>query len=90
MVGPTPPNIERLDALAPSPAGDLRVADRPSVFEEEEMPMADFAGRNVFRAECQVALKNFERALFFFEIVRATPTYELLGLPHGLHVLSCR
>ncbi len=54
MVGPTPANRERLDALAPSPAGDFRVADRAAVFEEEEMLMPYFAGRDVFLAERKV------------------------------------
>ncbi len=36
VVGATPLNIERLDGLAPAPAGDLRVADRPDVFEEDK------------------------------------------------------
>jgi hypothetical protein len=44
MVGPTPSNVERLDAFAPAPAGDFRVADRPSVFEKKQMLMVDFAG----------------------------------------------
>jgi hypothetical protein len=39
MVGSAPANIERLDALAPSPAGDFWVADRTPVFEEEEVLM---------------------------------------------------
>jgi len=46
VVGSAPSNIECLDALAPTPAGDFRVADRPSVFEKEEVRMADFAGRD--------------------------------------------
>jgi hypothetical protein len=54
VVGPTPANIERLDALAPSPAGDLRVADRPSILEKEQVLMADFAGRDVFVSQFQV------------------------------------
>ena len=48
MIGPAPANTERLDALAPAPAGDLRVADRPSVFEEKEVLMRYFSGRDVF------------------------------------------
>ena len=35
MIGPAPSNVECLDALAPAPARDLRIADRSSVFEEE-------------------------------------------------------
>ena len=54
VVGPTPSNVECLDALAPAPAGDLRVADRPSVFEKERVLMANFAGRDVFRPQRQV------------------------------------
>ena len=50
MVGPAPSNIECLDTLAPTPAGDFRVVDRPSVFEKEEVLMADFAGRDVLSA----------------------------------------
>jgi CheY-like chemotaxis protein len=60
--GPAPSNIECLDALAPAPAGDFRVADRPSVFKKEQMLMVDFAGRDVLLAKRQVALKDFERA----------------------------
>ena len=48
VIGSAPSNIERLDALAPAPAGDLRVADRPSVFEEKEVLMRYFSGRDVF------------------------------------------
>jgi hypothetical protein len=54
MIVPAPSNIECLDALAPAPAGDLRIADWPSVFEKEEVLMADFAGRDVFRAQWQM------------------------------------
>jgi hypothetical protein len=54
VVGPAPSNIERPDALAPAPAGDFRIAYRPSVFEEEKMLMADFAGRDVFLSERKV------------------------------------
>jgi hypothetical protein len=54
VIGSAPANTERLDALAPAPAGDLRVADRPAVFEEKEMLMRYFSGRDVFRAERQV------------------------------------
>ena len=58
VVGPALSNIERLDALAAAPACDLGVADRRSVFEEEQMVMADFAGRDVsvFLAQGQMAL----------------------------------
>ena len=55
VIGPAPSNIERLDALAPAPAGDFRVADRPSVFEKKQMLMVDFAGRDVLLAQCQVS-----------------------------------
>jgi len=54
MVGPAPLNIECLDTLTPAPAGDFRVADRTAIFEREQVPVVDFAGRDVFRAECQV------------------------------------
>jgi hypothetical protein len=37
VIGSAPANTERLDTFAPAPAGDLRVADRPAVFEEEEV-----------------------------------------------------
>jgi hypothetical protein len=43
VVGSAPSNTERLDALAPAPAGDFRVADRAAIFEEEQVLMADFA-----------------------------------------------
>jgi hypothetical protein len=56
MVGSTPANIECFDTLAPAPAGDFRVADRAAVFEEEEVLMTYFAGRDVFLAQRQVAL----------------------------------
>ena len=56
MVGPAPANIERLDALAPAPARNFRITDRPSVFEEKEVLMRYFTGREVFSAERQVAL----------------------------------
>jgi hypothetical protein len=56
VIGPAPANIECPDALALAPASDFRVADRPSIFEEEEMLMVDFAGREVFLAQDQVAL----------------------------------
>jgi hypothetical protein len=62
VIGSAPSNIERLDALAPAPASDLRVADRPFVFEKEQVLMADFAGRDVFRVQCQVPPENFEGA----------------------------
>src|SRR5450432_2751399 len=62
VVGPALPNIECLDALAPAPAGDCRVADRPSVFKKEQMLMVDLAGRDVLLAQRQVTLKDFERA----------------------------
>lgn len=62
MVGPAPSNIECLDTLAPTPAGDFRVVDRPSVFEKEEVLMADFAGRDVLSAQGQVPPQNFEGA----------------------------
>src|ERR1700722_3958063 len=61
VVGSAPSNIERLDALAPTPASDLGVADRAAVFEKEQAFMADFF-RDVLGAECQVALQNFEGA----------------------------
>jgi hypothetical protein len=48
VIGPTPANRERRDALAPAPASDFRVANRAAVFEEEEMLMVDFAGREDF------------------------------------------
>ena len=51
VVGSTPANIERLDALAPTPAGDFRITDRAAVFEEEEVLMPDLAGRDVFLPE---------------------------------------
>ena len=51
VVGPAPANAERGDALTPAPARDFRVADRPSVVEEEKMLMADFAGIHVFVPE---------------------------------------
>ena len=54
VVGSTPSNIERFDALAPAPAGDFRVADRAAIFEKEQVLMADFAGRDVFRAQRQM------------------------------------
>jgi hypothetical protein len=54
VVGPTPANTERLDAFAPAPAGDFRVADRPAVFEEKEMLMRYFSGRDVFIAQREV------------------------------------
>ncbi len=56
MVGPAPANTKRLDVLARAPAGDLRIADRPSVFEEEKLLMVDFAGSDVFLAQGQMAL----------------------------------
>jgi hypothetical protein len=62
VVGSAPSNIERLDALAPAPAGDFRVTDRPSVFEKEQVLMAHFAGRDVFRAQYQAVPQNFEGA----------------------------
>ncbi len=54
VVGPTPSSIERLDTLAPAPARDFRIADRPPVFKKEQVLMEDFAGRDVFVPECQV------------------------------------
>src|ERR1700730_16577942 len=48
VVGPAPANIERLDALPPAPARNFRITDRPSVFEEKEMLMRYFAGREAF------------------------------------------
>jgi hypothetical protein len=42
-----PSNIERLDALAPAPAGDLRVADRPCVFEKELLSESALLRRQV-------------------------------------------
>ena len=59
VVGSAPLNIERLDALAPAPAGDFRIADRPSAFEKEQVLMTDFAGRDVLRTEGQVPPQNF-------------------------------
>jgi len=56
VVGPAPANIERLDALAPAPARNFRITDRPSVFEEKEVLMPYFAGRDVFIAKRQVTL----------------------------------
>jgi hypothetical protein len=44
MVGPTQSNVECLDALAPAPAGDFRIADGSSVFQKKQMLMVDFAG----------------------------------------------
>ena len=51
VVGPAPSNIEPGNALAPAPARDFRITDRTSVFEEEEVLMGYFSGRNVFGAE---------------------------------------
>jgi hypothetical protein len=51
VIGPAPANIECFDTLAPAPAGDFRIADRAAVFEEEEVLMPDFAGRDVFLPE---------------------------------------
>jgi len=45
MVGTAQGNIESFDTLAPAPARNFRIADRPSVFEEEEVLMPYFAGR---------------------------------------------
>jgi len=59
VVGPAPANIECLDALAPAPAGDFRVADWPAVFEKEKVLMVDFAGRDEFCAERQVSVGRF-------------------------------
>jgi hypothetical protein len=56
VIGPAPANTKRLDGLAPAPAGDLRIADRPSVFEEEKVLMPYFSGRDVFIAKRQVTL----------------------------------
>jgi hypothetical protein len=56
VVGPAPANTKRLDALAPAPAGDFRIADRPSILEEKEVLMRYFAGRDVFIAEREVPL----------------------------------
>ena len=39
VIGAAPTNIERLDALAPAPAGDFRVADRTAIFEKEQVPV---------------------------------------------------
>ncbi len=54
VVGPAPANTKGLDALAPAPAGDFRITDRPSVFKEKKVLMPYFAGRDVFLAERQV------------------------------------
>jgi hypothetical protein len=59
MVGSAPANIERLDALAPAPAGDFWVADRPSVLEKKQVLMADRAGGDVLGPQCQVRPQNF-------------------------------
>jgi hypothetical protein len=62
MVGSALSNIERLNALAPTPARDFRVADRAAIFQEEQVLMADFAGRDVFGAQGQVPPQNFQGA----------------------------
>ena len=61
VVRAAPSNVQRLGALAPAPAGDS-LADRPSVFKIEQLLMVDFAVRDVFLAQSQVTLKDFERA----------------------------
>src|SRR5258708_39834033 len=61
VVRPAPSKIERFDTVAPAPAGDFRGADRTAIFKEEQMRMVNFAGRDVFMAERQVAFKDFER-----------------------------
>jgi hypothetical protein len=51
VIGPAPANMECFDTLAPAPAGDFRIADRAAVFEEEQVLMPNFAGRDVFLPE---------------------------------------